>query len=56
MSINFRRDRTTALTSIVKLLVFIKDLHNKYSDIGFGKAASEVLSVNEILSQYKSIQ
>jgi hypothetical protein len=43
MSINyFRRDRTTALTSIEKLLVFIKDLHNKYPDIGFGNAATEI--------------
>lgn len=50
MSINFRRDRTTALTSIEKLLVFVKDLNNKYPDIGFGNTLSEILKVKEILS------
>jgi hypothetical protein len=52
MSINyFRRKRTTALISIEKLIGFIKDLHNKYPNIGFGNTASEVLRVKEILSR-----
>ena len=51
MSINFRGNKTTALTSIEKLIVFVKDLNNKYPNIGFGNAASEILRVKEILSQ-----
>lgn len=52
MSINyFRRTRTSALSSIEKLIAFINDLHIKYPNIGFGYAASDISRVKEILSQ-----
>lgn len=47
----FRRNRTTALTSVENMLVFVKDLNNKYPDIGFGETISEITRVKEILSQ-----
>jgi len=51
LSINFRGNRTTALISIEKLLVFAKDLNNIYPDIGFVDTINEITRVKEILSK-----
>jgi hypothetical protein len=51
MSVKFRSDKTTALTSIEKLLVFTKNLNEKYPDMGFENTVSEISRVKEILSQ-----